>query len=349
MSRQKKEFEEYEINESYKTEARDNPYGFKRKSKEERPVLAICYDFDKTLSPDDMQAQGYIQSVNYHVDRFWAESNEMARANGMDSNLAYMYKMVREAKGHFDLSRKALEEYGSKVELFPGVDEWFERVRQYGDKNGVIIEHYIISSGLKEMIEGTEIAKRGSFEEIYASAFYYDENGVAIWPAQAVNYTSKTQFLFRIEKGNVLYAPCKGKVVPLTEVPDPTFSEKLLGEGFAVIPTEGKVYAPADAEVTLVFDTLHAITLTSSQGAEILIHIGLDTVTLKGAPFTAHVAAGDKVKKGDLLMDVDLDKIKEAGLNTITPVLICNTDDYEKISLQKEGDVLLDEAVLKIS
>ena len=142
------------------------------------------------------------------------------------------------------------------------------------------------------------------------------------------------------EKGNVLYAPCKGKVVPLTEVPDPTFSEKLLGDGFAVIPTEGKVYAPADAEVTMVFDTLHAITLTSSQGAEILIHIGLDT---------AHVAAGDKVKKGDLLMDVDLDKIKEAGLNTITPVLICNTDDYEKISLQKEGDVLLDEAVLKIS
>ena len=151
------------------------------------------------------------------------------------------------------------------------------------------------------------------------------------------------------EKGNVLYAPCKGKVVPLTEVPDPTFSEKLLGDGFAVIPTEGKVYASADAEVTMVFDTLHAITLTSSQGTEILIHIGLDTVTLKGAPFTAHVAAGDKVKKGDLLMDVDLDKIKEAGLNTITPVLICNTDDYEKISLQKEGDVLLDEAVLKIS
>ena len=151
------------------------------------------------------------------------------------------------------------------------------------------------------------------------------------------------------EKGNVLYAPCKGKVVPLTEVPDPTFSEKLLGDGFAVIPTEVKVYAPADAEVTMVFDTLHSITLTSSQGAEILIHIGLDTVTLKGAPFTAHVAAGDKVKKGDLLMDVDLDKIKEAGLNTITPVLICNTDDYEKISLQKEGDVLLDEAVLKIS
>ena len=151
------------------------------------------------------------------------------------------------------------------------------------------------------------------------------------------------------DKGNVLFAPCKGKVVPLTEVPDPAFSEKVLGDGFAVIPTEGKVYAPADGEVTMVFDTLHAVTLTSSLGTEILIHIGLDTVTLNGEPFTAHVAAGDQVKKGDLLMEVDLDKIKEAGLNTITPVLICNTDDYEKISLQKEGEVSLDEAVLKIS
>lgn len=88
---------------------------------------------------------------------------------------------------------------------------------------------------------------------------------------------------------------------------------------------------------------------TSTQGAEILIHIGLDTVTLKGEPFKAHVAAGDKVKKGDLLIEADLDKIEKAGLNTIIPVLICNTDDYGKISLQKEGDVSADEAVLKLS
>lgn len=174
---------------------------YKRKQKETMPVLAICYDFDKTLSPDDMQAQGYIQSVNYHVDQFWEESNRMARENDMDSNLSYMYKMVREAKGHFDLSRKALEEYGSKVKLFPGVEDWFERIRQYGRDHHVIVEHYIISSGLKEMIEGTVIAKKGAFETIYASSFYYDESGVAVWPAQAVNYTSKTQFLFRIEKG----------------------------------------------------------------------------------------------------------------------------------------------------
>ena len=148
---------------------------------------------------------------------------------------------------------------------------------------------------------------------------------------------------------NIIYTPCKGTVVPITEVPDPVFSEKVLGDGFAVIPAEGKIYAPTDGEVTLVFDTLHAVTLTSTQGAEILIHIGLDTVTLKGEPFKAHVAAGDKVKKGDLLIEADLDKIEKAGLNTIIPVLICNTDDYGKISLQKEGDVSADEAVLKLS
>ena len=143
------------------------------------------------------------------------------------------------------------------------------------------------------------------------------------------------------DKGNIIYAPCKGRVVPLAEVPDPVFADKVLGDGFAVIP--------ADGEVAMVFDTLHAVTLTSAQGAEILIHIGLDTVTLKGEPFKAHVAAGDKVKKGDLLIEADLDKIEKAGLNTIIPVLICNTDDYGKISLQKEGDVSADEAVLKLS
>ena len=174
---------------------------FERRQKEARPVLAICYDFDKTLSPDDMQAQGYIQSVGYKVDAFWEESNAVARANDMDSNLAYMYKMVREAEGNFVFTRRALEEYGARVKLFDGVDTWFDRIRAYGESRGVIVEHYIISSGLREMIEGTSIARRGVFERIYACSFYFNERGVAVWPAQAVNYTNKTQFLFRIEKG----------------------------------------------------------------------------------------------------------------------------------------------------
>lgn len=174
---------------------------FERKHKEDYPVLAICYDFDKTLSPDDMQAQGYIQSVGYDVGQFWKESNGMATENDMDGNLAYMYKMVREAEGNLVFNKNALAEYGSKVQLFPGVSEWFERIREYGKEHGVIVEHYIISSGLKEMIEGTEIAKNGAFEKIYASSFYFNDRGVAVWPAQTINYTNKTQFLFRIEKG----------------------------------------------------------------------------------------------------------------------------------------------------
>ena len=174
---------------------------FERKNKEEMPVVAICYDFDKTLSPDDMQAQGYIQSLEYEVPDFWKESNSLAETNDMDQNLAYMYKMKTEAEGRVLFTKKNLEDYGSKVRLFPGVEEWFERIRRYGQKQGVKVEHYIISSGLKEMIEGTSVAKKGAFEKIYASSFYYNERGVAEWPAQVVNYTNKTQFLFRIEKG----------------------------------------------------------------------------------------------------------------------------------------------------
>ncbi len=175
-----------------------------RKQKENKPVLAICYDFDKTLSPDDMQAQGFIQTVyDGDVKTFWDESNTLAKEHEMDTNLAYMYKMVEESHGRIVFTRKTLEEYGSKVKLFPGVEEWFERIRKFGEEHNVIVEHYIISSGLKEMIEGTSIAKAGSFEKIYASSFMFDEKDVAIWPAQAINYTNKTQFLFRIEKGTL--------------------------------------------------------------------------------------------------------------------------------------------------
>lgn len=174
---------------------------FERKTKEDRPVLAICYDFDKTLSPDDMQAQGYIQFVGYEVESFWKESNGLAESNDMDQNLAYMYTMIQKARGRFIFNRKTLMDYGAKVSLFPGVDTWFKRIREYGETKGVIVEHYIISSGLKEMIEGTKVANE--FEKIYASSFYYDENGEAKWPAQVINYTSKTQFLFRIVKGTL--------------------------------------------------------------------------------------------------------------------------------------------------
>lgn len=166
---------------------------------EKEIVLAICYDFDKTLSPNDMQAQGFIQSLGQEVEKFWNESNRLARDNDMDQNLAWMYKMAKESRGKHIFNKETLNKYGASVKLCPGVSEWFDRINAYGKEKGIIVEHYIISSGLKEMIEGTKIAKY--FKKIYASSFYYDEDGVAVWPAQCINYTSKTQFLFRIKKG----------------------------------------------------------------------------------------------------------------------------------------------------
>ena len=174
---------------------------FSLEKKTSKPVLAICYDFDKTLSPDDMQAQGYIQSVGYDITEFWNESNQLAQDNDMDQNSAYMLKMVEKSHGKFYLTKESLAEYGSRVKLFDGVDTWFDRIKAYGLSKGVLVEHYIISSGLKEMIEGTKMAKEGAFKKIYASSYYYDKDNVAVWPAQIVNYTNKTQFLFRIEKG----------------------------------------------------------------------------------------------------------------------------------------------------
>ena len=161
-------------------------------------VLAICYDFDKTLSPDDMQAQGYIQSVHYDVEDFWEESDSMAKRNEMDSNLSYMYLMKKSSRGKFELTREALAAYGAQVALYAGAEEWFGRINAFGKEHGVQVEHFVLSSGVKEMIEGTRIAH--NFRKIYACSYYYDKAGVAVWPAQTVNYTNKTQFLYRISK-----------------------------------------------------------------------------------------------------------------------------------------------------
>ena len=130
------------------------------------------------------------------------------------------------------------------------------------------------------------------------------------------------------KKDNGIYAPLAGQAVPVTEVPDPTFAEGMLGDGIAIIPTEGKVYAPCDATVDMMFTTGHAVSLVGDNGAEILIHVGLETVGLEGKPFTVHVENGQKVKKGDLMIEVDLEAVKAAGLNTITPVLVCNSCDF---------------------
>ena len=208
-----------------------------RKKKEALPVLAICYDFDKTLTPDDMQAQGYIQSVGYDVQQFWDETDALAHAHGMDSNLAYMFKMVQEAEGNLILNRQSLMDYGAKVQVFPCVEDWFERIRNFAAEHGVLVEHYIISSGLQEMIEGTKMAKEGAFERIYASSFYYNDRGLAKWPAQVVNYTNKTQFLFRIEKGTLdVNDPAVNEFFPPDQVRVPFRNMVYIGDSDTDIP-----------------------------------------------------------------------------------------------------------------
>lgn len=143
-------------------------------------------------------------------------------------------------------------------------------------------------------------------------------------------------------------SPAVGECIPMKNVPDPTFAEEMLGKGAAVIPAEGKIYAPLDGEISTLFPTLHAIGITSKDGIDLLVHIGIDTVNLKGEGFKAHVKEGDKVKKGDLLIEVDIEKVTEAGYNLATPVIVCNTDDYKDVSHNNLGSVKNGDCIVKI-
>ena len=166
-----------------------------------RPIrMAICYDFDKTLSPDDMQAFTLIPSLEMDKSEFWKQSNDLAKENLMDNNLAWMFQLLTLSKAkRKSIKREYFNDVGQSVPLYKGVVEWFGRVNQYATKKGIEVEHYIISSGLKEIIEGSKIA--GEFKRIYASSYLYSPDGIAEWPAQAINYTNKTQYIFRIAKG----------------------------------------------------------------------------------------------------------------------------------------------------
>ncbi len=146
-----------------------------------------------------------------------------------------------------------------------------------------------------------------------------------------------------------LCAPVAGNAVPVSQVPDPTFAEELLGKGIAIEPTEGRILAPCDATVDMMFETGHAISLVADFGAELLIHVGLETVSLKGEHFTIHCANGDKVKKGDLLIEFDLEAIKAAGFNTITPMLVCNSADYSTFKTNVNKPVTNNDVVIELS
>ena len=164
-----------------------------------KPIVAIMYDFDKTLCTENMQEYSFIPSVGMQSREFWDMTAVVAKEESMDQVLTYMYCMVEKAKETGNpLTREAMVALGRDIEYHPGVEGWFDRINRYGEEAGVKVEHYVVSSGLKEIIEGTSIAKY--FERIYACEFMY-RDGVAFWPKMAVNYTNKTQFVYRINKG----------------------------------------------------------------------------------------------------------------------------------------------------
>ncbi len=146
-----------------------------------------------------------------------------------------------------------------------------------------------------------------------------------------------------------LFAPIAGEAVPVSAVPDPTFSEGMLGDGIAIIPADGKVYAPCDATVDMMFTTGHAVSLVADCGAEVLIHVGLETVSLEGKHFTVHAQNGDKVKKGQLLIEVDLDAIKAEGFNPITPMLVCNSSEYSTFKTNTGKNVTTNDVVIELA
>lgn len=163
--------------------------------------LVIMYDWDQTLSPKYMSEYGLIKKMGFkNNEDYWDYCNNCLTGRyGMDRELSFMYSMVELSKKQcWDLTRKYLNSIGKKIEYFPGVEEWFERINRYGLSKGVVVEHYIISSGIHEIIEGSKIFSH--FRKVFASSYAYDDNGVAMWPAFSVNYTSKTQYIFRIKK-----------------------------------------------------------------------------------------------------------------------------------------------------
>lgn len=164
------------------------------------PTIAICYDFDMTLSPKNMQEYSFFEEFGTTPEEFWGEQNNLIKTHNADMILMNMYGIVELAKKkNILLTKEKLKEYGKSIELYAGVETWFDRINEYGRILGVNIEHYIVSSGIKEMILGTSIAKH--FKKIYACSYIYNEKGEAIWPAISVNYTNKTQYLHRINKG----------------------------------------------------------------------------------------------------------------------------------------------------
>jgi phosphoserine phosphatase len=210
------------------------------------------YDFDKTLCTKDMQEYSFIPNINMKAADFWAEVKKLVQREKMDQILAYMYTMLKKAKAvERPVSKKDFVALGKDLKFFPGVEDWFERINNLGDNFNIQIEHYIISSGLREIIEGSSIYK--CFKAVFACDFLYDENGVACWPKNAVNYTTKTQFLFRINKGILDTANDEdlNKYTPEDERRVPFRNMIYIGDGLTDVPCMRLVKSHGGASIAV--------------------------------------------------------------------------------------------------
>ena len=166
-----------------------------------KPIVAIMYDFDKTLSTTDMQNYSFIPNLGMSPEEFWGETGKFTESQGVERILSYMFMMIKKAKEKgIKITREYLRECGKKIQFYPGVTTWFKRINEYAEKKGVIVEHYLVSSGTIEIVEGCSIYPE--FTKAYGCEYYY-ENDEPVWPKLAINYTQKTQFFFRIAKGAV--------------------------------------------------------------------------------------------------------------------------------------------------
>lgn len=199
--------------------------------------MALAYDFDGTLAPGNMQEHQFLPNIGMTKKAFWQEVAATAKSHDADEILVYMNLMLAKAdENRVPVRRTDFVNSGRSIRLFRGVGKWFERMNRFARSKGIALEHFVISSGNAELIAGTSIAKR--FKRVYASAFLFNHNGVADWPALAVNYTNKTQYLFRINKGALDIHDKKGvnKFVPERDRPVPFERMVFIGDGETDVP-----------------------------------------------------------------------------------------------------------------
>lgn len=269
--------------------------------KKKKPTMAIAYDFDGTLAPGNMQEHQFLPDIGMTASAFWHEVHEMAKKHQADEVLVYMNLMLKKASAHnVPVRREDFKARGRSIKLFDGVTDWFTRISAYAKSKGVDLKHYLISSGNEEIFAGTPIAKR--FEGVFASKYIFDANGVAQWPALAINYTTKTQYLFRINKGvtDISDNAAVNKFVPKAERSVPFEHLVFIGDGATDIPcfrlvkeqgglsvavyTPNKKGAKTKAEQYLTDERVHSVVpATYSDGSALdkIIKAQIDQIAAK--------------------------------------------------------------------